>query len=274
MTRWLAGFAVWLLALCALAESGAAALPPAVPSSPTLDAIRSRGELRVGTEAGYMPFELRDRAGNIIGFDVDMARLMALRLGVELRLVNTQWDGIIPSLLTNKFDILMSGMTITEERAQSVAFSDPYIVIGQTVLLHPRWAGKITRYDQLNDPQYVVATKLGVTGEIAVREFMSRAQIRTFETESDGVVELRNGRADAFVYDLPFNAIYAAQNPGATLHLDKPFTTEPLGWAARQGDPVFIDWVNAFLAQTHADGSYDALYRKWFVSGAWLRRLE
>lgn len=272
MTRMYFQLMLWLALLFA-APAGAGWVDPAI-DSPSLQQIRSRGELRVGLEVGYMPFELRDKSGDIIGFDVDMARLMAHRLGVRLRLVNTQWDGIIPALLTDKFDLLMSGMTITEERARSVRFSDPYVVIGQTVLLHPRLRGVITRYDQLNDAQYVVSTKLGVTGEIAAREHLPRAQLKTFETEADAVVELRNGRADAFVYDLPFNAIYAAQYPAAVVHLDMPFTTEPLGWAARLDDPAFIDWVNAFLAQTRSDGSYDALYRKWFVNGAWLGRLE
>jgi len=261
-------------ALLSVIGTAHAQTPLPTPTGPTLERIVERGELRVGLEAGYMPFEVRDRAGDIIGFDVDFARLMAHRLGVRLRLVNTQWDGIIPSLLTDKFDILMSGMTITDARAQTVAFCDPYIVIGQTVLLNPRLKDTITSYQQLDDPKYVVATKLGVTGEIAARQYMGHAQIRTFETESDGVTEVRNNRADAFVYDLPYNAIYAAQNPGSVILLEPPFTQEPLGWAVRKGDADLVAWVNAFLARTHEDGSYDALYTKWFINGAWLRRLE
>jgi polar amino acid transport system substrate-binding protein len=239
-----------------------------------IDRIVKRGELRVGFEAGYMPFEMLDRKGNIIGFDVDLARLMARHMGVKLTMVNIQWDGIIPALLTDKFDLLMGGMTITPERNLKVNFCDPYIVIGQTVLMHPRHRGKITRHDQLNDPRYVVLAKLGTTGDIAARRHFPKAQLKQFSSEADAAIEVRSGRADAFVYDLPFNAVYAAQNPGGIVHLKEPFTREALAWAVRKGDPDMLNWMNNFLAQIKRDGIYDALYRKWFEGTAWLQNLK
>jgi polar amino acid transport system substrate-binding protein len=100
----------------------------------TLEEIQKRGKLRVGMEPGYMPFELKNQKGEIIGFDVDMANRMAKAMGVELELVDTAWDGIIPALLTGKFDVIMSGMTLTQERNMSINFAPPYIVIGQSIL--------------------------------------------------------------------------------------------------------------------------------------------
>ena len=82
------------------------------------------------------------------------------------------------------------------------------------------------------------------------------------------------GRADAFVYDLPFNAVYSAQNPGALTHLKEPFTQEALGWAVRKGDIDTINWMNNFLAQIRRDGIYDALYKKWFEGTAWLQNVK
>ncbi len=124
-----------------------------------------------------------------------------------MRFVNTQWDGIIPALLTDKFDLLMGGMTITPERNIQVNFAEPYIVIGQTALLAKKKT-TVTSYTQLNDPKYIV-TKLGTSGDIAARKFMPRAKLKQFESEADASLEVRNGRADAFVYDLPYNAVYA-----------------------------------------------------------------
>lgn len=260
-----------LVALFALLMSlPLAAADAALWERSTLAEILKRGELRVGLEAGYMPFEMRDRKGNIVGFDVDLARLMAKTMGVKLTLVNTQWDGIIPALLTDKFDILMSGMTITPERNLQVNFSEPYIYIGQSVLLHRKRAETITDHSQLNDPQYTVATKLGTTGEIATKRFLPKARIKTFETEVDAAMEVRSGRADAFVYDLPYNLVYAAQFPDALVHLNEPFTREALGWAIRKGDPDFLNWLNHFLRQIKDDGVYEALHRKWFENTAWL----
>ncbi|HEY0973343.1 MAG TPA: transporter substrate-binding domain-containing protein [Solimonas sp.] len=256
-------------ALCALLLC----LPAAAQTS-TLDQIIKRGELRVGLEAGYMPFEMLDKKGNIIGFDVDLARLMARYMGVKLTLVNTQWDGIIPALLTGKFDLLMGGMTITPERNLKVNFCDPYVMIGQTVLMQPKHATTVQRYDQLNDPRYLIVAKLGTTGDIAARKFFPNARLKQFESEADAAMEVRNGRADAFVYDLPFNAVYAAQHADRIVHLKEPFTQEALAWAVRKGDPDMLNWMNNFLAQIKRDGIYDALYRKWFEGSAWLQNVQ
>jgi polar amino acid transport system substrate-binding protein len=253
----------------ALLISGAAQAGPAA-ESPTLKAIKARGELRVGLEAGYMPFEMLDKGGELIGFDVDLARSMARKLGVKVKLVNQAWDGIIPALLTDKFEVLMGGMTITSERARSVDFCDPYLTIGQTVLLNKKLAGTITSYKQLNDPKYRLLSKLGTTGEIAARKTFPKAQFKTFELEADASIEVRNGRADAFIYDLPYNATIAAQFPDSLVHLKEPFTHEDLAWAVRKSDPAFKAWLNEFLADLKKDGTYAALYKKWFESSAWL----
>jgi polar amino acid transport system substrate-binding protein len=97
----------------------------------TVEQILARGELRVGFESGYVPFEMTDKKGNFIGFDMDFGRHLAKSMGVKFVPVNTAWDGIIPSLMTNKFDIIMGGMTITQERNLKVNFADPYIVVAR-----------------------------------------------------------------------------------------------------------------------------------------------
>lgn len=268
MKRWLLPVVVLLAAFSAQAAD------PASAQRSTLDAVLKRGELRVGLDAGYMPFEMRDRKGDIIGFDIDLARLMARYMGVKLTIVNTQWDGIIPALLTDKFDVLMGGMTITPERNLKVNFCDPYVMIGQTILLRRGLAGTIKSYRDLNDPKYTLSTKLGTTGDIAAHRYLPKARIRQFESESDGAMEVRSGRVDGYVYDLPFNAIYAAQNPDKVVHLTEPFTQEALGWAVRKGDPDILNWLNNFLAQSKRDGTYDALYKKWFEGSAWLQNLK
>ena len=247
---------------------------PVTAQESALEQILKRGELRVGLEAGYMPFEMRDRKGDLIGFDVDLARLMARNMGVKLTLVNTQWDGIIAALLTDKFDLLMGGMTITPERNLKVNFTDPYVLIGQTVVLNKKLAATVKTYRDLNAPKYTIATKLGTTGDIAAHKFLPLAHLKAFESEADAATEVRQGRADAYVYDLPFNAIYVAQNPENLVHLREPFTQEALGWAVRKRDPDFLNWLNNFLAQIKRDGIYDALYKKWFEKTAWLKNLQ
>lgn len=241
----------------------------------TLADIQKRGTLRVGMEPGYMPFELTNQKGEIIGFDVDMAKRMAKAMNVELELVSTAWDGIIPALLTNKFDILMSGMTLTQERNLTVNFATPYILIGQSILLKKELADAVSSYKDLSDAKYTVGSKLGTTGEQATKRMIANAKYISYETEQEGVMELVNGKIDAFIYDLPFNAIAASQKgQGKIVHLDEPFTKEPLAWAIRKDDPNFLNWLNNFMNQIKYDGVYDKIYKKWFQDDAWLKEIQ
>ncbi len=241
----------------------------------TLDEIQKRGVLRVGMEPGYMPFELTSKKGEIVGFDVDMAKRMAKAMDVKLELVSTAWDGIIPALITKKFDIIMSGMTLTQQRNMKINFADPYIVIGQTILLKKSLAGKVNSYKDLNTKQFTVASKLGTTGEQATKRMIPKAKYISYETEQEGVLELVNGKIDAFIYDMPYNAAaYVQRGQGKVVHLDKSFTYEPLAWAVRKGDYDFVNWLNNFLNQVKNDGTYDKIYKKWFQDDAWMKDLQ
>ena len=244
----------------------------------TLNQILERGELRVGMEPGYMPFEMKDKKGRIIGYDVDMAKKMAKDMGVKLKLVPTSWDGIIAGLVTGKFDMIMSGMTITQARNLKVNFANPYIVVGQTIVMNNKHAGKITTGKQLDQKGFVISTKLGVTGEIVTRKFFKNATIKTFETEADAAAEVLSGRADAFVYDQPYNVLFMSEKgKGRAIHLDTPLSYEPLGWAIRKGDPDFLNWLNNFLRQVKEDkviNFHDKLYKKWLVDTKWLKRVQ
>ncbi|PLY00320.1 MAG: amino acid ABC transporter substrate-binding protein [Desulfuromonas sp.] len=241
----------------------------------TLDEVKERGTLRVGMEPGYMPFELTNQKGEIIGFDVDMAKRMAKALGVKLELVSTAWDGIIPSLITKKFDVIMSGMTITEERAKTVDFANPYIIIGQTALIRKDLASEVTSWKDLNEAKYKVASKLGTTGEIATKKMLAKAQYFSYETEQEGIMETVNGKVDAFIYDSPFNAVaFAQKGQGRLVFLDQPFTEEPLGWAVRKDNPKFMAFLNDFLAESKSNGTYEKIYTKWFKDDAWIKELQ
>ena len=241
----------------------------------TLEQILQKGELRVGFEAGYMPFEMTDKNGNFVGFDIDIAKEMAQALGVKFVPVNTAWDGIIPSLITEKFDIIMSGMTVTQERNLKINFADPNIVVGQTILINKKHKGAIKSYKDLNDPKYTVTSKLGTTGEQAVKRVIPKATYKSFETEPEAALEVVNGKADAFVYDLPYCVVFMAQQgAGKLVFLDTPFTYEPLAWAVRKGDPDFMNWLNNFLKQIKNDGRYDKVYDKWIKNTDWIKDVQ
>lgn len=255
----------------------------------TLNGIMHRGELRIGLEVGFMPFEMIDkRSGmrqkeirhgdfrrkgrklSLVGFDIDVGIEMARELGVKPVFVDTLWPSIIPALNLGRFDIIFGGMSVTEERWKKVDFADPFMTVGQTVLLNAKHKSAVTSYKDLNDPKYVVVSKPGTTGEEAVKKLIPNATYETADTEIDGAMRVLQGTADAFVYDLPFNAVFNAMHPSDQLiFLDEPFTEEPIAWAIRKDDPDFMKFLNDFLAQITADGRFDKIYNKWFNSSDW-----
>jgi len=255
----------------------------------TLEGILKRGELRIGLEAGYMPFEMIDkRSGlrqrnihhgslrkkgrqlSLIGFDIDIGIEMAKTLGVKPVFVDTFWPSIIPALNLGRFDIIFGGMSVTERRKIQVDFSNPIMTVGQTILLNSRHKDSVKSYKDLNAPRFIVVSKPGTTGEEAVQQFISKATYEPANSEIDGATRVLNGKADAFVYDFPFNAVFSAMNPSNQLvFLNKPFTKEPVAWAIRKNDPDFMKFLNNFLIKIRNDGRFDKIYKKWFKSTGW-----
>ncbi len=238
----------------------------------TLNKIVQRGELRIGLDPGYMPFEMKDKKGNIIGFDVDLARAMAKGMGVKLKIVPTAFDGVIGGLVADKFDLIISAITITQKRNLKINFSNPYMSIGQTLLVANKHKGKT--WQEIDKKGAVITTKLGVTGEIVAKKLFKNAKIKTFDTEGDATQEVLNGKADAFIYDKPYNLLFMAKKGGKISHLEKDLSYEPLGIALKKGDPDFLNWINNFLYQIKNDGQYEKMYNKWFKSDAWLKRVQ
>ena len=238
------------------------------------DAVR-RGVLKVGTTPTYVPFEMTDKQGRIVGFEIDLLRVMSQALGVELELVAVPYTELLPGLLAEKFDLIGSGMTVTQERNLKLNFSDSFIVVGQTVLLHPSLSGKVTSVEDLDDASYRIAAIEGTTGESAARRFLGAARLSIFATPEEGVRQVVTGAADAFIHDAPYNLIAAgrAEN-SALLAIEQPFTFEPLAFGLKKGDFDSLNWINHFLNQIAQDGTYDRLHDKWFKDTAWLAEVD
>lgn len=226
----------------------------------TLERVRERGELIIGTDATYPPFEWKvgDR---FLGFDVELGSEIARELGVRARWENIAWDGIFAALHTGKFDLVMSGVTITEERKKSLGYSRPYFLSGQTIVRRRgderiqssrNLPGKLVGVQQETTAQYAVE-KLGLPGE----------RIRKFETMPDALLEVRNGRADAAVGDLPAVREMIRKGYPELEIVGGVFVRENIGIVARPADRELIAAVNAALARIVADGRYARLYEKW-----------
>lgn len=260
-----------------------------LPKDSTLEGILKRGQLRIGLEAGYMPFEMIDRRSglrqkeirhgdfrrkgrqlSLMGFDIDMGIEMAKELGVKPVFVDTLWPSIIPALNLGRFDVIFGGMSVTPDRKAKVDFAHPFMTVGQTILLNAKHKSTVRSHKDLNDKKFIVVSKPGTTGEQAVKRLMPDATYQPADTETAGANRVLKGEADAFVYDLPFNAVFTAMNPSDKIvFLDKPFTREPLAWAIRKDDPAFMKFLNTFLAQVKSDGRFEKMYKKWFIDSDW-----
>ncbi|WLH68887.1 transporter substrate-binding domain-containing protein [Pseudomonas sp. FP2309] len=260
-SAWLMGVVAWVLA--GVAHAGAID-----------DAVR-RGVLKVGTTPTYVPFEMTDKQGRIVGFEIDLLKVMSQALGVELELVAVPYTELLSGLQAKKFDMIGSGMTVTQERNLKLNFSDAFIVVGQTVLLHPSLAGKVTSVEDLDDASYRIVASEGTTGEAAAQRFLGAARLSSFATPEEGVRQVVQGKADAFIHDAPYNLI-AMSRPenSALLLLEQPFTFEPLAFGVKKGDFDSLNWINHFLNQVAQDGTYDRLHDRWFKDTAWLAEID
>lgn len=219
-------------------------------------------ELTVAMELAYPPFETKDDAGNPSGIAVDFMQDFADEYGYDLVVENTAWDGLIPSLQTDKADVVISSMTITPERAEVVDFTEPY-AMAQLAILANADSG-IAEAADLNQPGKKVAVKTGSTGDVYATKNFPEAEIMRLADESACVTEVVQGKADGFLYDQLTIYRNNLANPDATEAVFIPFQ-DPESWgiAVKKGNTELLDQLNAFIRQSKQDGEFDRLTEKY-----------
>jgi His/Glu/Gln/Arg/opine family amino acid ABC transporter permease subunit len=227
-----------------------------------VDTIRSRGKLIIATDATYPPFEV-NKDNQIVGFDADVGAELAKELGVKVEWINLEWAGVLGCLESGKADLVMAGVTITAERkAHGYLFSRPYFLSGQEIV---RRKGD-TRIQGPNDLKgKTVAVQQETTGQFAVqRAGVPMSSMHRFDQIQDGLLDLRNGKSDAAVGDLPtLQALLREGYPELEL-VGSVFVKENLGIVAWKTHPELISQVNRALDTMMVDGRYARFYEKWF----------
>ena len=221
---------------------------------------KSYDKLVVGMELAYPPFEMTDTQGRPAGVSVDLARALGKFLGKEVEVQNIPFDGLIPSLKTGKIDLIISSMTATPERAQSIAFSEPYLKTGLCLLVGKN--STIQSISNLDQAAKTVAVKLGTTGHTYAQRHIKTAQTRVLEKESECVLEVTQGKADAFLYDQMSTLRSWLANRESTRAILQPFREESWAVAFRKGDARCAQ-TSAFIAAYRAAGGFDRLSEKW-----------
>lgn len=221
----------------------------------------ARRPLVVGMELSYPPFEMLDESGQPAGIGVEMARALAAHLGRELKIENTPFDSLITSLKTGRIDLIISSMTATPDRAESIDFSEPYIRTGIAILANAKT--DIRGIDDLDKPGRIVATKTGTTGYLYARGHFKQATVRVLPEEANCALEVSQGKADAFLFDQMAIYQHARKYPGSTRALLEPFQRENWAIGIRKGNDELRAQVNAFLEDFRNRRGLEALGQKY-----------
>lgn len=216
-----------------------------------------KGELVVGMELAYPPFEMTDTAGKPAGVSVDLANELGKALGRKIVIRNMAFDGLIPALKTGKIDLIISSMTANEERAKSIDFSDPYLSTGLCLLVGRN--SPVNSIADVDQPGRTVAVKKGTTGHAYAGKHMRKAKILVLDKEASAVLEVVQGKADAFIYDQMSTYQNWRKNPETTRAILVPFQKESWAVGLRKGNDELRKKVNAFLTEFRARGGFEKL---------------
>ena len=232
--------------------------------SSDLDAIRERGVLVVGLDDSFPPMGFRSEANEIVGFDIDLAKEAAKRLGLEVEFKPVDWDGVILSLNKGDIDLVWNGMTITEERKDKINFSKPYLDNRQIIIV-----AESSRLTGKNDlAGRVVGLQMGSSSETALNSEPQVAaglkDVRKYPNNVEALMDLAAGRNDAVVVDEIVGRYYIAKKPGIYRVLKDDFGSETYGVGIRKSDLKLKAELDRVLDEMKADGAADRISEQWF----------
>ncbi len=251
-----------LLTFCLMSTSSFAA-------ESTIAKAQDRGVLRVGFSS-FVPWAMQNKAGEFIGFEIDVATRLAEDLGLRLQLAPTAWAGIIPALLAGKFDVIIGGMGVTPERQEQVAFSDPYDFTRLELLANSEKAGSFKTIEDFNKPEIVIAVRTGATPALIAKKVFPNATLRQFADEAPCVEEVTAGRAHAFLTSAPLPSFAAADNPEKLfVAFELEDWKEPIGMGIKKNDPETLEVFNKWVAERTADGWLQERANYWFKTKDW-----
>jgi polar amino acid transport system substrate-binding protein len=266
---------VALMTACLLAGCAEMGQTTMASSSPVMDRIISRGELRVGVSGDMPPMNLLTKEEKIIGLDVDVATMISEAMGVKLNVQKMEFSSLLPALESGSIDMIISNMTMTPDRNLKVAFVGPYFDSGKAFLTKRSSIAQAKGLPDINSPQYTFVALNGSTSAEVIRKGAPQAKLVTAGTQNEAIQMVIDGRADGMIADYPICVVAVLRNPSAGLvSVVAPITYEPIGIAVPKGDPHLLNWLGNFLNSLGKAGYFEVLKEKWFANPTWLQQMK
>ena len=222
----------------------------------------AKAKLVIASDATWPPMEFVNEQKEIVGFGPDVVKAIAAAAGFDVEIKNTAWDGIFAGLANGSYNAICSSVTITEERKQTMDFSEPYVNAGQVLVVSKTTTGVSVVADLKGKK---VGAQIGTTGAIEIGK-VAGVTLSTYDEVGLAFEDLTNGRIAGVVADSPIAADFAMQNPkfkDKLMIVGKPFTDEWLGIAVKKGDEATLKLINDGLAKIKASGELDKIAAKW-----------
>lgn len=260
-----------VLALGATAGASAQSARQELARESVLETIQQRGAINVGMSA-FVPWAMRDKNGDLIGFEIDVAKKVAEDMGVEVNFVPTAWDGIIPALIAGKFDVIIGGMSVTAKRNLTVNFTRPYARTGYIVIANTKLAEEkgIGGLEDLNREDVTIASRRGSTGAEAMNRHFPKARKIYFDDDTLSVQEVANGKIEA-ASSTPPKAAFEIERRGDVIRIvsDEQLSPTREAFALRKGDPDALNFFDNWIQEAEASGWLAERRAYWFSGREW-----
>lgn len=237
-------------------------------SESVIETIKQDGVIRIGLSL-FVPWSMRNKNGELIGFELDVGRKLAEDMGVEVEFVPTAWDGIIPALVSGNFDVIISGMSVTAQRNLTINFTDPYAYSGLAILANRSMTEGMTLED-FNKPEVTFTARRGATPAAVIAQNFPDATLLLFDEDGAAAQEVLNGNAHASMAAQPTPNREAGRHP-ETLAVPFENLYDPRGEAfgMRKGDPDAMNYFNNWIAQQWRSGWLEERHNYWFATEEW-----
>lgn len=241
----------------------------ALSATSVIEDIKKRGVLRVGVST-FVPWAMPNKNGELVGFEIDVAKKLAEEMDVKLESVPTSWDGMIPALVAGKFDVVISGMSITPNRNLTVNFTQPYASTETVIVANKNLGGNFKALSDLDDPGVTIANRRGATTAALAQKVWPKATHLLFDEEGQSLQELLNGKAHAVLASVPTPALWLEKYPDVLAVPDIPALEKTVeAFALRKGDPDALNFFNNWILVHTVDGWLPERHDYWFKGRAW-----